>query len=96
MERKVWRVELDGAAHEVVLNWTYWGGDRQVVVDGALVGDDTRAMRWKSEQRFDLAGHPAVVRTRPKAKVSPYFVVTLEVDGDVVPPVAGPRSKWER
>ncbi len=96
MERKVWNVDVDGSQHEVVLNWTYYGGARQVVLDGTLVDDDTKAMRWKSEQAFDLAGHRAVVRTRPKRRISPYFVVSLTVDGRDVAPEPGPTSKWER
>ena len=95
MERKEWKVDVGGASHTVILNWTYYGGDRQVVVDGEVVSNDTAFMRWRSEQAFKVAGHPAVVRTKPKRRVSPYFVITLEVDGKEVPPLPG-LSRWER
>ncbi len=95
MERKVWQVDVDGTPHEVVLNWTYWSGDRQVLLDGELVHSDAQLMRWKSEQPFKIDGRTAVVRTRPKTKVSPYFVISLEVDGREVPSASQP-AKWER
>ncbi len=96
MDRKSWTVDVDGAQHAVVLNWTYWGGDRQVTVDGQVVDESTQAMRWRSEQAFALNGHPAVVRTKPVRRVSPYFTISLEVDGRVVAPDAGSQSRWER
>lgn len=87
-------MELDGARHEVVLLWTYWGGAREVQVDGSTVDRSRVPMRWRSEQSFDLAGHRAVVRTRPSSRFSPWFVITLEVDGRTVEPDAG-FSRWE-
>ena len=95
MERKVWQVDVGGTQHEVVLQWTYWGGDRQVLLDGELIHSDSQLMRWKSEQPFKIDGHTAVVRTKPKTKVSPYFVISLEVDGREVPSTSK-LSKWER
>lgn len=96
MERKTWTVSIDGTEHSVALNWTYWGGERQVVVDGEVVDDDARLMRWTSAQEFDLGGHRAVVRTEPAKRFSTQFVITLEVDGAVVEPDPGQPSRWER
>ncbi len=94
MERKSWKVDIDGAQHTVVLEWTYYGGRREVTVDGRVVSKSTIPMRWRSEQRFEIEGHPAVVRTKPSRRLSPWFVISLEVDGSTVPP--GPeRSRWE-
>lgn len=95
MERKVWQVDVDGSRHEVALNWTYWGGDRQVLLDGELVHSDSQAMRWKSEQPFKIGGRTAVVRTKPKNGFSPFFVITLEVDGREVTSDSK-LSQWER
>jgi len=67
VERKSWTVEIDGARHEIVLLWSYWGGAREVEVDGSTVDRSRVPMRWRSEQSFDLAGHRAVVRTGPRA-----------------------------
>jgi hypothetical protein len=67
MERKSWTVEVDGGRHEVVMLWSYWGGGREVQVDGRTLDRSRVPMRWCSEQSFELAGHRAVVRTRPRA-----------------------------
>ncbi len=95
MERKTWTVDVDGRRHAVVLNWTYWGGHRQVVVDGRVMGESSRRMRGHSEQAFEIDGHPAMVRTMPSWRMSAKFVITLEVDGGAVRPEAGKKSRWE-
>lgn len=41
MERKSWKVDIDGAQHSVVLDWTYYGGRREVTVDGRGVSKST-------------------------------------------------------
>ena len=94
MERKSWTVDLDGRGRTVVLDWTYWGGRRQVSVDGEVVESSTVPMRWRSTQAFQIDGHQAVVRTRPSGPVSPRFVITLEVDEKAVQPDPG-KSGWE-
>lgn len=95
MERKSWTVDIDGGQHAVALNWTYYGGRREVTVNGRVVSTSTIPMRWRSTQTFDIDGHPAVLCTRPSFPVlSPWFVITLEVDGGVVQPDPG-KSRWE-
>lgn len=94
MERKSWTVEVEGNAHQVELLWSYWGGARKVRVDGAMVDRSTVPLRWRSEQAIELAGHRAVVRTRPSSRLSPWFVITLELDGRTIEPNAG-FSRWE-
>lgn len=94
MERKSWTVEIEGNAHEIVLEWSYWGGVRLVQVDGATVDRSQVPMRWRSEHAFELAGHRAVVRTRPSSRLSPWFVITLELDGRTIEPDRG-FSRWE-
>ncbi len=94
LERKVWTVDVDGGPHAVVLHWTYFGGHRELEVDGRVVGESTVPMRWRSEQAFEIAGHRAVVRTQPARRVSPWFVITLEVEGKAVAPDPG-ESRWE-
>ncbi len=96
MERMFWDVEVDGHVHEVCLDWTYWGGYRGVRLDGAVVAESAVPMRWRSLQPFPIGSHSAAVRTRPSGPVSPYFVIELEVDGTVVAPRPGPRSRWQR
>ena len=96
MERTFWTVEVDGKAHSISLDWTYWGGYRGVRVDGSVVDESTVPMRWRSEQTVQVGGHSALVRTRPSTRVSPYFAIELELDGRVVPPEPGPRSFWQR
>jgi len=94
VERKSWTVDVDGKQHAVVLNWTYWGGRREVTLDDRVVAENTLPMRWRSGQAFVIDGHPAVVRTAPAGRFSPYFVISLEVDGEGVTPDPG-SSRWE-
>ena len=94
MERKSWTVEVGGTDYEVVLDWTYYGGRREVRLDGQLVDKSTVPMRWRSEQTFEIDGHHAVVRTKPLKKISPWFVISLEVDGRKVTPHPG-TARWE-
>lgn len=94
MERKSWTVDVDGSPHAVVLDWTYYGGRREVAVDDRVVSKSTIPMRWRSEQAFKIDGRPAVVRTKPSRAISPWFVITLDVDGRAVPPDPG-KSRWE-
>lgn len=96
MERKVWKLDIDGAQHEVVLNWSYWGGFRQLVVDDRIVDTNEKLMRGRSEQRIEVAGHPVAVRTQPIKPLSPYFRIMLELDGRDVAPEPAPKSTWER
>lgn len=77
------------------LDWTYCGGRRRVSLDGAAVEESNVPMRWRSEQSFDLHGHPAVVRTRPSKRFSGRFLIEFEVDGRPVESVAGPQADGE-
>lgn len=94
MSCKSWTVDVDGNEHKVVLDWTYYGGRRDVAVDGRPVDSSTIPMRWRSTQFLEIEGHPAVVRTVPSKPVSPKFVISLELDGATVQPDPG-KSKWE-
>lgn len=96
LERTIWVVDVDGSRREVELSWTYWGGYRGVRVDGRVVAESTLPMRGRSEQAFALDGASLVVRTRPSTRLSPFFVLELEVDGRLVPPLPGPRGRWQR
>mgnify|MGYP000329788969 CR=1 FL=1 len=95
MEQTIWNVELDGATHEVRLDWTYFGGRREVFVDGVQRHVSVIPMRWRSTQEFEIDGHPCVVATEPSSLISPYFRISLRVDGRVVE-AETPKSKWER
>lgn len=94
MATKTWDVETDGRRHEVVLDWGYWGGRREVRVDGQVVDSSTVPMRWKSTQEFDLDGHRCVLTTRPSKRLSAYFRIELEVDGRKVASPDAP-DVWE-
>jgi hypothetical protein len=94
VEQKSWTIDVDGGQHSVVLNWTYFGGRREVTVDRQVVSKSTIPMRWRSTQGFKIDGHPAVVRTKPSGPLSPWFVITLDVDGKAVEPDPG-KSRWE-
>ena len=95
MERKSWTVDTGGTEHVVALDWTYWGGHREVSVDGQVVGTSTIPLRGRSKQAFVLDGHPAVVTTRPNRAISGYFRIERHVDGRPVPPDPGRKAFWE-
>lgn len=87
MYTAVWNIEVDGAVHEVKLEWTYWGGERDVYVDGVLVDEDKKPLRWKSDQQVDVAGKRVTVLTRPHSALhSARFSVLLQVDGAEIEP----------
>lgn len=96
MDRKTWTVDIDGTQHKVALDWTYWGGDRQVSVDGDVVNKDTKLLRWKSAQEFEVAGHPALIKTEPARKISSQFVISMELDGVEIEPDPGQPAFWEK
>ncbi|HEU0103713.1 MAG TPA: hypothetical protein VFR07_15440 [Mycobacteriales bacterium] len=95
MDRKTWTVDVEGAQHLVALDWTYYGGHRRVSVDHEVVADSTVTARWRSEQTVDIDGHRVVVRTRPARRLSPYFVIELELDGRPVAANPGRKGGWE-
>ena len=64
MAQKTWKVALDGTTHTEQLNWTYFGGEREVRVDGTVVNEEHKMLRWNSDQEFTLDGHRCRVVTR--------------------------------
>ncbi len=79
MAEKTWKVDLDGKTHTVQLNWTYWGGEREVVVDGIVVNEDRKLLRWESDQQFTIDGHECQIVTRPQSTNIAAFDVDLFV-----------------
>lgn len=86
MSVKSWTITAGSETHRVDLDWSYWGGKRQVNVDGKVVSKNTVPMRWKSTQEFAVDGHECVVVTEPqgKKKFTPIFQIWLKVDGKLV------------
>lgn len=93
MEQKTWKFDLDDTEREVRLDWTYWGGHREVFLDGVSRHESVIPMRGRSQQRFEIDGHPAIVRTEPENFVK--FKITLEVDGRLVEAEAVTKPYWE-
>ena len=77
VRRTTWRVDVDGRPHEVVLNWTYWGGKREVVLDGDVVAKQRKPLLWWSEQAFRVDGQACRVVTRAQK------ANTLEFDAEL-------------
>ena len=94
MEQKTWTFDLDGQTHVVRLDWTYWGGRRDVWVDGVQRHESVIPMRWRSSQAFDIGEHQGVVTTAPTKTISGRFRITLEIDGQPIEPEPG-SSFWE-
>ncbi len=86
MKAAIWNVNVNGTAHEVRLEWTYWGGQRDVYVDGTVVQGDTSPLRWSSTQPVDVAGKQVAVITRPRKVNKAAFDVVLQVDGQELAP----------
>ena len=83
----IWNLDVDGSTHEVKLEWTYWGGDRDVYVDGALVSESKLLLRWKSDQEIEVAGRTARVITKPHSVAhAARFTVLLEFQGKELEP----------
>jgi len=89
--RRTWRADVNGGQHEVVLNWTYWGGKRELVVDGEVVSDQRRPLLWWSEQVFQLDGQPCKVVTRPRNVNVAKFEVELFVGDTLIHPQSDGR-----
>lgn len=87
MALRNWTIDLDGREHTVTLNWTYWGGEREVLVDGRVVNEDKKFLRWESHQEFELDGHHCAVITRPQRSNITEFDIELRVDGRVIAPI---------
>ncbi|HMS46422.1 MAG: hypothetical protein WAX12_15080 [Candidatus Microthrix subdominans] len=94
MEHKTWKFQLKGEDHIVRLDWTYWGGRREVFVDGQQRHESIIPMRWRSSQVFELEGSHCVVTTEPTGLMSPKFRISLEIDGEGIKPQPG-SSFWE-
>lgn len=87
MYTATWNLDVAGAQHEVKLEWTYWGGERHVFIDGKEVDGSHIPMRWKSTQEVEVEGKQIVVITRPHSVTHPSrFDVLLEVDGKEIEP----------
>lgn len=87
MAQRNWTIDLDGREHTVTLNWTYWGGEREVLVDGRVVNENQKLLRWESNQEFEIDGHQCAVITRPQHPNLVEFDIELLVDGRAVAPV---------
>jgi hypothetical protein len=91
MRRSTWHVDENGSRHEVVLNWSYFGGKRELVVDGQVVSDQRRPVLWWSEQPFQLDGQPCKVVTRPQNINFAKFEVELLVGDRLIRPQSEAR-----
>ena len=79
-----WNVILDGKQHIITLNWTYYGGTREVVVDGQMVDRSTEWLRPESKQHFVIDNHMCEIVTRPRQDDMFTFEIMLFIDGKKV------------
>ncbi len=42
MAQRNWTLDLGDREHTVTLNWTYWSGEREVLVDGKVVNENKK------------------------------------------------------
>lgn len=45
MARATWNVEIEGQPHTIELKWTYFGGERELIVDSQIADDNTIPFR---------------------------------------------------
>lgn len=86
MAKAVWNVEVNDNQHEIVLEWTYFGGERSITVDGKVVDEDDQPLRWKSKQMFDIDGEPFAVVTKPQSVNVTKFDIQLHRGDEVLLP----------
>lgn len=86
MKAARWTIEVDGQQHDVRLEWTYWGGQRDVYVDNQIMDGDTVPFRWSSTQAIEVGSKRVAVITRPQKINKAAFDVLLEVDGVEIEP----------
>ncbi len=84
MAKATWNV--NGTPHQIVLEWSYWGGERTVTVDGTIVQQDGQPMRWQSNQMVEIEGEPFAVVTKPQKVNIGAFDVELHRGEDVLEP----------
>lgn len=84
MARATWNV--NGTVRQIVLEWSYWGGERTVTVDGTIVQQDDQPMRWQSNQMVEIEGEPFAVVTKPQKVNIGAFDVELHRGEDVLEP----------
>lgn len=91
MAKATWQVDVEGQPHTVVLEWTYFGGERHLSIDGHVVDDDTMPFRWSSEQPFTIDGHNGRVVTRPQMVNVAAFDIELYLAERLIQPVSDER-----
>lgn len=58
----VWRIQVEGAEHEIELDHGTISGRRVVTVDGVVVVEDSKLFDTGSTHDFDVAGQPAQLK----------------------------------
>ena len=91
MARATWNIDVDGQPHTIELQWTYFGGERELSVDGQIADDNTIPFRWTSEQHFTVGGQVGRVVTRPQRINVAAFDVELYLDDRLIPPTIDER-----
>ena len=95
MKAAHWNIDVDGTAHHIELRWTYWGGQRDVYVDGEPIAGSTESLRSSSTQPVDVGGKKVAVITRPRKVNKAAFDVLLEVDGKEIEPEGDKSDEGE-
>ena len=73
------------------MQWTYFGGERELNVDGQIADDNTLLMRWTSEQHFTVGGRAGRVVTRPQRINFAAFDIELYLSDRLIPPTTDER-----
>ena len=91
MAKATWQVEVEGHPHTVELEWTYFGGERTLSIDGQVVDDNQIPLRWTSAQEFTIDGQAGRVVTRPQRVNVAAFDVELYLGDRLIKPTSDVR-----
>lgn len=81
----VWRVEIQGAEHEIELEHTMWA-KHAIKVDGQVVEEGRNWGFGADEQEFEVAGKQAMIKIDPKYGGLAYGS-SLHLEGRYVEPL---------
>ena len=80
-KKKTWTIDVDGHQHVVEVRHNIWLGNRAIILDGNTIEKSLKLVDAGSEHRFDLDGHPCVLKIRG---LEIFFDYELYVDGKLV------------
>jgi len=86
-----WNLDVKGTRHIVVFDWNFFGGKREIKVDGAVVNTDSKLLQRESDQSMTIGSEQASVVTRPQAGNPNAFGLEFHPEDRVLTPDSNER-----